>query len=63
MKRLHQDLLSDGILAPLISYPGGPAPTYFRLSITSQHTPEHIDRLTSALANHLSPAIPIKAAG
>jgi 8-amino-7-oxononanoate synthase len=49
MRQIHSDLLSGGILAPLISYPGGPAPCYFRLSVTSEHRPEHIDRLLASL--------------
>lgn len=53
MRRLHEDLLAEGVLAPLISYPGGPAPCYFRLSVTSEHKPEHVDRLLSALGSRL----------
>jgi 7-keto-8-aminopelargonate synthetase-like enzyme len=63
MRRLYADMLADGILAPLITYPGGPAPVYFRLSITSQHAAAQIDRLTSALGKHLEPAAPVRAAG
>ncbi len=54
MRRLYADLLNEGLLAPLISYPGGPAPCYFRLSITSEHRPEQIDQLIAAFARHLS---------
>ena len=53
MQRLHRDLLDEGILAPLIDYPGGPAPTYFRLSLNAEHTPEQIDRLVNAIKQHL----------
>lgn len=63
MRRLHADLLADGILAPLISYPGGPAPCYFRLSISSEHTPEHIAQLSDALSARLAPSHPAAAAG
>ena len=63
MKRLYPDMLADGILAPLIAYPGGPAPTFFRLSITSQHTEAQIARLAAALGKCLEPAVPTRAAG
>lgn len=53
MRRLHADLLSEGILAPLISYPGGPAGTYFRLSLSCEHKAEQIDRLLSLLGARL----------
>ena len=62
MRRLHADLLSDGILAPLISYPGGPAACYFRLSVSSEHTTEEIDRLTAALFRRLEVAQPTRIA-
>lgn len=62
MRRLHADLLREGVLAPLIAYPGGPAPVYFRLSVTSEHTPEQIDRLSMLLAKHLEPAQPTRLA-
>jgi len=53
MLQVHTDLLAEGILAPLISYPGGPASTYFRLSVTCEHRPEKIDRLLAALGARL----------
>ncbi len=62
MRRLYADLLNEGILAPLISYPGGPAACYFRLSISSEHRPEQIDQLAAAFARHLAPAKPTKLA-
>jgi 7-keto-8-aminopelargonate synthetase-like enzyme len=62
MRRLHADILREGVLAPLIAYPGGPAAVYFRLSVTSEHTPEHIDRLASLLAKHLETAQPTRVA-
>jgi 7-keto-8-aminopelargonate synthetase-like enzyme len=54
MRRLHTELLDAGILAPLISYPGGPAACYFRLSIGSEHTFAHVDRLIEAMAARLA---------
>jgi 7-keto-8-aminopelargonate synthetase-like enzyme len=53
MQRLHADLLQAGILAPLITYPGGPAPVYFRLSVNSEHTPAQIELLGEALEARL----------
>jgi 7-keto-8-aminopelargonate synthetase-like enzyme len=53
MRQIHTELLGDGMLAPLIAYPGGPASTYFRLSVTSEHRPEQIDRLLAALGARL----------
>lgn len=49
MHALHRSALDAGVLAPLVQYPGGPAPVYFRLSVSAAHTPAHIDRLASAL--------------
>lgn len=45
MHETHRAALDAGLLVPLVSYPGGPAPEYFRLSITSEHTSEQIERL------------------
>lgn len=50
MEALHESLLRDGFLAPLIRYPGGPAPVYFRLSVSSEHAAGQIDGLVEALA-------------
>ncbi len=50
MEKIHSDLLARGFLAPLIDYPDGPAPCYFRLSVTSEHTPEQIDAFIAAAA-------------
>ncbi len=50
MLSLHQRLHAQGILAPYIKYPAGPAPTFFRLSVSSEHTHQQIDALLSALA-------------
>lgn len=49
MRALHRAALDEGCLAPLVSYPGGPAPAYFRLSVTSEHTDDQIGRLTRLL--------------
>ncbi|MBK7405076.1 MAG: pyridoxal phosphate-dependent aminotransferase family protein [Phycisphaerales bacterium] len=60
MELVHAGLLAEGIRAPLISYPGGPAEAYFRLTLTAEHSPQHIDFLAAALATQLQrlPAAP-----
>lgn len=50
MERARATLESAGFRVPLIDYPGGPAPVYFRLMVSSEHTPEQIDSLAAALA-------------
>lgn len=52
-ERAHESLLRDGILAPLIEYPGGPAERYFRVTVNAAHTPEQIQRLIAAFAGQL----------
>lgn len=54
MQRVHDQLLADGILAPLISYPGGPAERYFRVVVNAKHTPADIRRLGSALSKAMT---------
>jgi len=49
MERVHARLFAAGIYAPLIEYPGGPSPRYFRLTVTASHTAEHIVRLGKEL--------------
>lgn len=53
MRRLQTNAENAGLIAPLVSYPGGPAPVYFRLSVSAAHTPEQIDLLASTL--HAAP--------
>lgn len=53
MRRLQAAADAAGLILPLVSYPGGPAPVYFRLSVSAAHTPEQIDLLASAL--HAAP--------
>jgi 8-amino-7-oxononanoate synthase len=53
MLRIVQALLNEHIILPLMQYPNGPAPTYFRLSINASHTKAHIDQLDQALTNAL----------
>jgi len=54
MKRLEQNLLNRRIILPLMEYPNGPAPIYFRLSINASHTSEHIQYLKDSLANEIN---------
>lgn len=49
MARASRILWEHGVLVPLIEYPGGPGPQYFRIGVSAEHTPEQIDRLGSAL--------------
>lgn len=54
MERVHEMLLQSGVLVPLIDYPGGPAPRYFRLVVTAAHTGEDIARLEKELSRALA---------
>jgi len=58
-ERVHLALLRDGILAPLIEYPGGPAERFFRVTVNAAHTPEQILRLVAAVAGQLRARGPI----
>lgn len=53
MHRIEHALLDEHIILPLMQYPNGPAPTYFRLSINASHTKAHIDQLDQALTHAL----------
>jgi len=50
MQRVHEMLMEQGVFAPLISYPGGPAERYFRVVVNAAHTSEQIDTLCRLLA-------------
>jgi 8-amino-7-oxononanoate synthase len=54
MRTLHEHLLQAGFLAPLIDYPDGPAPAYFRISVSSEHTPEQMDGLCARIGEWLA---------
>lgn len=58
MRVAHARLLERGYLAPLITYPGGPWPLYFRLSITSEHRREQIEGLGEAMAEVVASVAP-----
>jgi 8-amino-7-oxononanoate synthase len=53
MEIVHRSILDDGILAPYIKYPNGPAEMFFRVVVNAAHTPEQIDRLADAFARRL----------
>lgn len=53
MEAIEQRLLDQHIILPLMHYPNGPAPTYFRLSLNADHTQDHINQLNAALTNAL----------
>ena len=50
--RLKRDLLRAGIFPCLIHYPGGPCSSYFRFAISSEHTPEQIERLLGVIRKY-----------
>lgn len=53
MESVHRSMLDDGILAPYIKYPNGPAEMFFRVVVNASHTTEQIDRLADAFARRL----------
>ncbi|MCA9302679.1 MAG: aminotransferase class I/II-fold pyridoxal phosphate-dependent enzyme [Phycisphaerales bacterium] len=56
MHDLAGAMLDRGILLPLMHYPNGPAPVYFRLSVTAAHTGTQLQRLDEALTEVLAGA-------
>lgn len=48
-ERLRRSLLDAGIYPPLIEYPNGPAPRYFRFAISSAHTAAQVRDLAEVL--------------
>lgn len=54
MERIEQVLEAEGVFVPVVTYPSGPSPVYFRLSVTSEHEAHHIDTLARALQRALS---------
>ncbi|MCB9846484.1 MAG: pyridoxal phosphate-dependent aminotransferase family protein [Phycisphaeraceae bacterium] len=56
MRAVVDHAASEGFEIPLMSYPGGPAPCYLRLSVTSEHTIHEIDGLLGALERGMSRA-------
>ncbi|MBU6413001.1 MAG: pyridoxal phosphate-dependent aminotransferase family protein [Planctomycetes bacterium] len=53
MDEVSAGLLQRGVFAPVIEYPGGPAQRYFRITLTAEHTREHLDQLIEGFATLL----------
>lgn len=53
MERLAAAMLGEGFRVPFIAYPGGPAESYFRITVNAEHTPLHIDAVAAAFARCL----------
>ncbi len=51
LRAVRDHLLEAGILAPLIEYPGSDKPLYFRITLSSEHSPAQIDQLGQAMAH------------
>jgi 8-amino-7-oxononanoate synthase len=49
MRMVYDRMLAAGVLTPLIDYPGGPTPLYFRIVVNACHSVEQIERLLSTL--------------
>jgi 7-keto-8-aminopelargonate synthetase-like enzyme len=47
---LRRNLLQAGVFPPSIVYPAGTSASYFRFAISSEHTPQQLDRLERAVA-------------
>jgi len=50
--RLKREFLSAGIFPNLIHYPGSSRTAYFRFAISSEHTPEQIERLLAVVRKY-----------
>ncbi len=58
MKRIEQSLLDQAVILPLMQYPNGPAPTYFRLAVNAAHTSAQLDQLQNALTHAIETHAP-----
>jgi 8-amino-7-oxononanoate synthase len=54
MRRIEAELYDRGIILPLMDYPNGPAPMYFRMSVNASHTQEQIERFRENLREVLA---------
>lgn len=54
MDVVQSRLFDEGLLAPVIEYPGTAFPRFFRITVTAHHTPEQIERLLDALRTAMS---------
>jgi len=55
-RALASALADRGLFVPASEYPGGPTSVYLRISVTAEHTPEQILRLSDALSELLAQA-------
>lgn len=60
MCTIERELHEQGVLLPLMDYPNGPAPMYFRLAINASHTREQIEDFGDTL-NRVLNATPTNA--
>jgi 8-amino-7-oxononanoate synthase len=49
MERVQKALSDEGYFVPLIDYPGGPVPLYFRPTVTASHTEGEIEEFAGAM--------------
>jgi len=60
-RRLHEALLAEGFLVPLVRYPGGPAGGedggWLRLALCAAHSVDEVERLAAALLRHMQPGV------
>ena len=54
---IEASLKASGVYIPLMDYPHGPAPRFFRLSVNAEHTDADLKALHTALESALAPAI------
>jgi 7-keto-8-aminopelargonate synthetase-like enzyme len=54
---LAERLLECGVYVPLMKYPGGPVPWYFRATVTSAHTAAQIEELGEILGSFARAAL------
>lgn len=54
MRRIESALYDRAIILPLMDYPNGPAPMYFRMSVNASHTQEQIERFSENLSEVLA---------
>lgn len=57
LNRIDAALKAQGVYIPLMDYPHGPAPRFFRLSLNAEHTDADLKSLHTALESALAPAI------
>ena len=49
MQRIERAMMDRGLLLPLMAYPNGPAPDYFRLVVNASHTHQQIEQFQSIM--------------